>query len=155
MRTRLFSCHPHASIVVVIALLANSSTSMAGTIPFEFHDAPACRGNLIPLGEPARLEVAREHEYVTVTVLANFGCSTRAGDASVEREGFLFVLSARTILNEGPLIMCKCTRELKYRFHFPDEPVPRGGFRFLFRQDGRNESEVRTLFSLDKPAEGN
>lgn len=128
---------------------------MAGAIPFEFQDAPACRGNLIPLGQPARIDVVRENEQVTVTVLANFGCSTRAGDASVEREGFLFIVSARTILNDGPLIACKCTRELKYRFHFPPEPVPRGGFRFLFRQDGRNESEVRTLFTLDKPASEN
>lgn len=119
---------------------------MTQDVPFEFQEVPACRGTLIPLGGPAQLKLSRQDGQATVTVLSNFGCSTHAGDARVQREGFVFVLSARTILNDGPLMHCKCTRELTYRFPFADESVPRGGFGFIYVQDGRIEVERRTVF---------
>jgi hypothetical protein len=153
MRTRILGSRSFASITACIGLLAGT-TLMAAPIPFEFQDAPACRGNLIPLGEPARLQVTRDGKYLNVTVQANFGCSTHAGDASVEGDHFLVVLSAKTILNDGPLMHCKCTRELKYRFHYPTDSVPRGGFRFLYRQDGRDESKMLTLFRVDEANPG-
>jgi len=102
-----------------------------------FKEAPACRANEIPLGQPARIEARRTGPRLEVKVAANFGCSTNAGKARVETAGGEIRLYADTILPGFPTPACKCTRHLEYRFSSAE-----AASRIVFYKDGRPEGEA-------------
>jgi hypothetical protein len=101
-----------------------------------FDDAEAARCNHLSLDTPAQIKSERSESGLTVTILANFGCQTTAGDANVWREGDTLVLSARTILPDYPTPQCLCTRKLKFlvteqharriRYHQDGQPAAIG-----------------------------
>ena len=101
-----------------------------------FSEAPACRMNEIPLGQPARLQARRDRDRIEVKVAANFGCSTTAGRERAEVAGDEIRLYADTILPGFPTPACKCTRHLQYRF-----TSLTGARRVVFYKDGRVEGE--------------
>jgi len=105
---------------------------------FEFTDAPHCRANEIPLGEPARFTAKRTAHDIEVVVLANFGCGTTAGRPKVVERGAEIVLSAETILPGHPTPACKCTRTLVYRF----ETRLMGPLKIRFLKDSLVEGEA-------------
>ena len=118
-------------IVGAVALSASAQvTDLAYT------EAPACRVNEIPLGQPARIEARVEGAKLEVKVAANFGCGTTAGRARAEEEGGEIRLYADTILPGHPTPACKCTRHLEYRF-----TSATGARRIVFYKDGRVEGE--------------
>jgi hypothetical protein len=120
---------------VLVALGAlDAAAQVAG---LEFRQAPACRVNEIPLGEPARIAVRRDGARLEVKVAANFGCQTDAGRARVEEAGGEIRLYADTILPGHPTPACKCTRHLEYRFTAAS-PMR----RIVFYKDGRIEAEA-------------
>ena len=122
----------------IVALIASTAVLQvsAQVTDLAFSEAPACRGNEIPLGQPARIEAKYTGATLAVKVAANFGCSTNAGKARVEEVGGEIRLYADTILPGFPTPACKCTRHLEYRFT-PKE----GGRRVVFYKDGRVEGE--------------
>ena len=101
-----------------------------------FKEAPSCRVNEIPLGQPARIEAQRTGAQLEVKVAANFGCSTNAGKARVETAGGEIRLYAETILPDFPTPACKCTRHLEYRFTSSE-----AASRIVFYKDGRVEGQ--------------
>jgi hypothetical protein len=101
----------------------------------DFKEAPACRANEIPLGQPARIEARHEGSKLHVKVAANFGCATNAGNARVDEAAGEIRLYADTILPGFPTPACKCTRHLEYRFTAGSGP------RIVFYKDGRVEGE--------------
>ena len=118
-------------IVGAVALSASAQvTDLAYT------EAPACRVNEIPLGQPARIEARVEGAKLEVKVAANFGCGTTAGRARAEEEAGEIRLYADTILPGHPTPACKCTRHLEYRF-----TSATGARRIVFYKDGRVEGE--------------
>jgi hypothetical protein len=101
-----------------------------------YSEAPSCKANEIPLGQPARVEAKSVGARLEVKVAANFGCGTTAGNARVEEPTGEIRLYADTILPGYPTPACKCTRHLEYRF------TPTGlARRIVFYKDGRVEGE--------------
>jgi hypothetical protein len=124
--------------VVALGLLAASVAldAAAQVTDLDFKEAPACRVNEIPLGQPARIEARSDGARLEVKVAANFGCQTHAGKARAEEVDGEIRLHADTILPGFPTPACKCTRHLEYRF------TPAGSSRrIVFYKDGRVEGE--------------
>jgi len=121
-------------LVLLSAILALPAQAQITDLAFE--EAPACRSNEIPLGQPARIEARSEGARLSVKVAANFGCQTNAGRARAEEAEGEIRLYADTILPGFPTPACKCTRHLEYRF------TPGGAARrIVFYKDGRVEGE--------------
>ena len=110
-------------------------SAQAQVTDLAYSEAPSCRVNDIPLGQPARIEARQDGAKLHVIVAANFGCGTTAGNARVEEVTGEIRLYADTILPGHPTPACKCTRHLEYRF-----PAA-GGARIVFYKDGRVEGE--------------
>jgi hypothetical protein len=123
-----------AATLVALDCVAAESTPVTD---LAFKEAPACRVNEIPLGQPARIEAQRTGAQLEVKVAANFGCSTNAGKARVETAGSEIRLYAETILPGFPTPACKCTRHLEYRFTSAE-----AASRIVFYKDGRPEGEA-------------
>ena len=121
---------------IVLAGLAFAASAAAHATDLAFTEAPACKVNEIPLGQPARIEARADGAKLDVKVAANFGCSTNAGRARVEEAGGEIRLYADTILPGFPTPACKCTRHLQYRF---TSATP--ARRIVFYKDGRIEGE--------------
>jgi hypothetical protein len=121
------------AMLAVLALLAAPAARA-----FEFTDAPHCRANEVPLGQPARFTATRSADRIEVVVLANFGCGTTAGRPKVRERGAEIVLSAETILPDYPTPACKCTRTLTYRF----ETRRLGPLKIRFLKDSLSEGEA-------------
>ena len=100
-----------------ILALAVAALPAAGQVTgLDFRQAPACRVNEIPLGQPARIQARSEGARLEVKVAANFGCQTEAGRARAEELDGEIRLYADTILPGFPTPACKCTSHLEYRF---------------------------------------
>lgn len=123
------AARPLALLGATFALQAAAQVTDLG-----FTEAPSCRVNEIPLGQPARIEARRAGAKLEIKVAANFGCSTTAGRARAEEEGGEIRLYADTILPGFPTPACKCTRHLEYRF---TSSQPSG--RIVFYKDGQVE----------------
>ena len=121
---------------LALAPLALSLAATAQVTDLAFTEAPACRMNEIPLGQPARIDARSEGARLAVKVAANFGCQTNAGKARVEEADGEIRLYADTILPGFPTPACKCTRHLEYRF-----TSATGARRIVFYKDGRVEGE--------------
>jgi hypothetical protein len=117
-------------------LLASALPASGQVTDLAFSEAPSCRSNEIPLGQPARVHARRDGPKLHVKVAANFGCSTNAGKARVEEVAGEIRLYADTLLPGFPTPACKCTRHLEYRF------TAGGGPRIVFYKDGRVEGEA-------------
>jgi hypothetical protein len=124
--------------IVGLGLLAASLVLdvAAQVTDLDFIEAPACRVNEIPLGQPARIEARTSGARLEVKVAANFGCQTNAGKARAEEVEGEIRLHAETILPGFPTPACKCTRHLEYRFTSPG-----AARRIVFYKDGRVEGE--------------
>jgi hypothetical protein len=95
------------------AISAHSQPSpMPRLLNFQDSEAPRC--NHLSLGTPAQIASRRSNSGLAVTILANFGCHTTAGDARVWSDGDTLVLAARTILPDYPTPQCLCTRKLTF-----------------------------------------
>ena len=121
-------------IAILVATLALPAVAQVTDLAFK--EAPSCRLNEIPLGQPARIEARSAGATLEVKIAANFGCGTTAGKARVEEAMGEIRLYADTILPDYPSPACKCTRHLEYRFT-PAE----GARRIVFYKDGRVEGE--------------
>ena len=124
-------CFRIAALLLVVA-----PTALAQVTDLDFKEAPSCRANEIPLGQPARIEARVQGARLEVKVAANFGCQTNAGKARAEEADGEIRLYADTILPGFPTPACKCTRHLEYRFT-SSSPAR----RIVFYKDGRVEGE--------------
>ena len=121
-----------AAIALAGVMLALPAWSQVTDL--DFREAPACRMNEIPLGEPARITARVDGARLLVKVAANFGCQTNAGKARVEETEGEIRLYADTILPGFPTPACKCTRHLQYYFTWQADAR-----RIVFYKDGRVE----------------
>jgi len=117
-----------------IAGFAAESAEEPRLLRFKDAEAPQC--NHLSLGTPAQINSQRAESGLTATILANFGCQTKAGDARVWRDGDTLVLAARTILPDYPTPQCLCTRKLTFVV------ADREAKRIRYHQDQRPAAEA-------------
>lgn len=80
-----------------------------------FSERASSKCNMLPVGNPPKIHTKQIDDVLQIRVIANFGCQTKPGEATVSLGAGVLSIFARTILPDHPTPNCQCTRELEYR----------------------------------------